>query len=648
MDHEVPSREALWGLLEEAAEIEHNLMCCYLYAVFSLRGGDDPVLRPHEAAAIAHWRDVMLEVAIEEMAHLATVSNILSALGAPAHFLRQNFPVPAGYHPAGVVVRLAPFSMETLDHFVFLERPEAIAIADGAGFAPERAYSRAMKTDRATPVARDYATVGQLYAAIRDGLVALAGTIGEDALFVGDADHQISGDLAALPGVTVVRCLKTACAAIEAIVTQGEGSDHGAEGSHYHKFCAVRAEYAALLADRPDFSAAWPAAHNPVMRHPPTPEGKVWIDAEPAASLLDLANALYNHALRLLALGYAGVPMADRRALVAGSIGLMRLLTPLAETLARLPASDAHPGCTAGISFATLRSLAAVPPGAPAMGLMRERLEELAARARAFGAAEPSLAALTEDCARGLDALARRMHATAPVVSTPVAEVAMPDVPPPPAETTADGVEAVPGRDLVLLFDGKRCIHARHCVLGQPAVFKANVAGAWIDPDAASTEALITVAHMCPSGAVGYRRHDGGPDEAAPPVNLVQIRENGPLGLRADLRIDGEPAGFRATLCRCGASSNKPFCDGSHNAIAFRASGEPETRPSEPLAARGGVLAIDPETNGPLVVSGNLEICAGTGRTVDRVTAARLCRCGGSANKPFCDNTHRTNGFRAP
>jgi len=66
---------------------------------------------------------------------------------------------------------------------------------------------------------------------------------------------------------------------------------------------------------------------------------------------------------------------------------------------------------------------------------------------------------------------------------------------------------------------------------------------------------------------------------------------------------------------------------------------------SEPLAVRGGTLAIDPERDGPLVVTGNLEICAGTGRTVDRVTRARLCRCGGSANKPFCDGTHRRIGF---
>jgi CDGSH-type Zn-finger protein/uncharacterized Fe-S cluster protein YjdI len=198
-----------------------------------------------------------------------------------------------------------------------------------------------------------------------------------------------------------------------------------------------------------------------------------------------------------------------------------------------------------------------------------------------------------------------------------------------------------------LKFEAKRCIHARHCVLGQPGVFHANVQGPWLDPDATHVEGLVTVAHMCPSGAIRYARKDGGPDEAAPPVNLVQIRENGPLGLRAELVIDGTPAGYRATLCRCGASQNKPFCDGSHTTAGFVASGEPATRPSEPLAVRNGPLDIRPQRNGPLVISGNLEICAGTGRTVDRVTGARLCRCGGSQNKPFCDGTHARIHFQS-
>jgi CDGSH-type Zn-finger protein len=65
------------------------------------------------------------------------------------------------------------------------------------------------------------------------------------------------------------------------------------------------------------------------------------------------------------------------------------------------------------------------------------------------------------------------------------------------------------------------------------------------------------------------------------------------------------------------------------------------------LAVRDGQLAIDPQLDGPLQVRGNLEIISGTGRVVARVTQARLCRCGGSKTKPFCDGTHATNGFRS-
>ncbi len=63
------------------------------------------------------------------------------------------------------------------------------------------------------------------------------------------------------------------------------------------------------------------------------------------------------------------------------------------------------------------------------------------------------------------------------------------------------------------------------------------------------------------------------------------------------------------------------------------------------LPVRDGPMHIDPQTDGPLQVRGNLEIVSGTGRVVARVTSARLCRCGGSANKPFCDGTHARIGF---
>ena len=103
----------------------------------------------------------------------------------------------------------------------------------------------------------------------------------------------------------------------------------------------------------------------------------------------------------------------------------------------------------------------------------------------------------------------------------------------------------------------------------------------------------------------------------------------------------------RATLCRCGASKNKPFCDSSHHDIAFTATGEPASGTTDMLPVRDGVLAIDPQADGPLQVCGNLEITSGTGRVVARVTTARLCRCGGSETKPFCDGTHARNGFRS-
>jgi hypothetical protein len=87
-------------------------------------------------------------------------------------------------------------------------------------------------------------------------------------------------------------------------------------------------------------------------------------------------------------------------------------------------------------------------------------------------------------------------------------------------------------------------------------VVLANVVGPWIHPDAIDVAKLVEIAHACPSGAIRYRRKDGGPDEAPPPVNLIAIREGGPYAVRADIKLDGDTAQtrFRATLCRCGAS----------------------------------------------------------------------------------------------
>ncbi|PNS09811.1 CDGSH iron-sulfur domain-containing protein [Solilutibacter silvestris] len=207
--------------------------------------------------------------------------------------------------------------------------------------------------------------------------------------------------------------------------------------------------------------------------------------------------------------------------------------------------------------------------------------------------------------------------------------------------------ETIRGKHLVILYDGKLCIHSRNCILNQPEVFVPNVEGEWIHPDDASTEDVVMTARMCPSGAIRYQRLDGGEEEPAPEVNTARLRENGPLAFNAPLEIAGEAAGLRRTLCRCGLSKHKPYCDNSHVEGGFHATGEPATKKSGPLAARDGVLAVEPQRNGPLKVSGNLEIVSGTGRTIDRVTETWLCRCGHSQNKPYCDGSHLKSGFEA-
>lgn len=204
----------------------------------------------------------------------------------------------------------------------------------------------------------------------------------------------------------------------------------------------------------------------------------------------------------------------------------------------------------------------------------------------------------------------------------------------------------VEGEKIDVGFDGQRCIHARHCVLGRPEVFEANVLGEWIHPDTISPDAIVKVVETCPSGALTYRRNDDGAEEAPPLVNLVRLRENGPLAFHGELEIAGETQ-LRATLCRCGESKRKPYCDRSHLKAGFTASGEPASKDSPALAMRNGPVKVTPQTNGSLRVEGNLEIVSGTGRRIEQTTKAFLCRCGQSKNKPFCDGSHKAIGFVA-
>lgn len=660
-----PSREALLGALYEAAELEHNLMCTYLYAAFSLRAGEGEGLSKDEAAAVARWRRTIIDVAIDEMGHLAAVWNITAALGGSPRFGRGNFPLDPGMLPAGIVVKLAPFNEAVLQHFIFLERPHGSTEQDGEGFTPELQFKRGTNRVRLTPMAMDYDTVGTFYGALGENLRRFVDRLGESNAFCGDPNLQLSEAEVSLHGANPVICLKTALAAFDAIVRQGEGATESSADSHYQRFLSIREELARLRAANPAFAPAYPAAVNPVLRPPLRPQGRVWIEDDAAFATVDVANASYALMLRLLAYSYTlRRPVPQKALCVDLAMGLMRASTLLAERAARLPAGPSNPGCNAGMSFTALRDAAPMLPGESANRYFIERLGELNAAASNLAesgdaramAASRVIADLAKRGARGFAPAAAAAPFPGVAVTTHASNGAITAAPAstttsmpvaPPVPTVIDGVEHIEGRDLTLLYEGKKCIHARFCVTGAPKVFLANVKGPWISPDAVEVDHLVEIAHACPSGAIRYQRKDGKHDEIAPQVNLAAIREAGPYALRGDLRLNGEPIGFRATLCRCGASKNKPFCDGSHHDAGFSASGEPPTGKADMLAVRDGPLAIDPQVDGPLQVRGNLEITSGTGRVVARVTVARLCRCGHSNNKPFCDNSHVRVGFKS-
>lgn len=639
-------REQLVGMLCEAAEIEHCLMCTYLYAAFALKQSTDEDLTPDELAAVRRWRAEIIRIATDEMLHLALVNNLLIALGARPHYRRFNFPIASHLFPADIAVALLPFDESTLDHFVYLERPHGAAEPDG-GHLQKIAFPRVAIADRLMAFADDYATVGELYESIEHSFARMIEQLGADAVFLGPIGAQLTTKDFRLRGLCTVSSLQDVHAAVELIRHQGEGSATDTGESHYARFCAIRSEWQTLKAARPEFVPGRAVARNPVMRSPMALD-RLQVVSEPASQLLDVANAAYGLMLRQLSLmSDEALCPADMRQQVGNqSLDLMHLLAELGSFLTTLPANP-QSDAKAGITFTVSRSELSFQSPDSAAAIMGERYAEIAGRLQTLATHLPALqryAGLLQRFAQTW----RERGGTAPAI---IAVETPPPAPAPANVATTVGsgaphVDVARGERIEVRFDHARCIHSRHCVLDEPTVFIANKPGEWIYPDVVPVERIAQVAHNCPSGAISYTRLDGGAEELAPAVNTIRLRENGPLGIHAALKIDGRDE-TRATLCRCGLSKNKPYCDSSHVAGHFVASGEPATRNTEPLAARGGELQVTPLRNGPLDVKGNLEICCGTGRIVDRITAAQLCRCGQSGNKPFCDGSHNVVGFEA-
>jgi CDGSH-type Zn-finger protein/uncharacterized Fe-S cluster protein YjdI len=207
---------------------------------------------------------------------------------------------------------------------------------------------------------------------------------------------------------------------------------------------------------------------------------------------------------------------------------------------------------------------------------------------------------------------------------------------------------------IVVHWDSARCIHTGICLRTLPSVFDTG-RKPWVDIDAAGADAVADAVERCPTGALRYERRDGAPAEEPHRPTVVMPIEDGPLLLTGDLdvrRPDGSEIAHetRLTLCRCGMTHNQPFCDNSHLRRHWQSGPDhppPDDRSEPDAEAAGRATRIVPRENGPLELEGHLRICDRGGEPLGDLPRTLLCRCGRSADKPYCDGSHNPGAFRS-
>ncbi|HET6201985.1 MAG TPA: CDGSH iron-sulfur domain-containing protein [Planctomycetota bacterium] len=141
-------------------------------------------------------------------------------------------------------------------------------------------------------------------------------------------------------------------------------------------------------------------------------------------------------------------------------------------------------------------------------------------------------------------------------------------------DRTSDRREAYAGKEVVVHDNRGLCAHAGHCTSGLPRVFREEEEP-WIDADGATAQEILDVVRRCPSGALSASIRGAGARSEERGDPRIVVSKDGPYEVEGVIELLGEAFGEGASrdhycLCRCGASKNKPFCDGSHWEVGFR------------------------------------------------------------------------------
>jgi Ferritin-like len=382
----IENREQLLFLLGQASQLEHMLMCEYLFAVFSFKRDVSEGVTAEQLDAITRWDRAISAVAAQEMLHLALASNMLSAIGSSAHFNRPNFPQHSRYFPSGVKVALLPFNKDALLHFLFLERPEGMeredaALLEGRSLQEEPGAPVIITSQELLPEPEEFATVGHLYRGIELGFQRLVEKQGEQQIFIGPPKAQATQQYFGWPELIPVTNLASAITAIETIVEEGEGARGDWRNAHYGKFLQIYNEYLALKEQDPTFEPTRAIA--PAFVRQPADTGPAHLIADPVtASVSNLFNASYATLLSMLNRFFVHGGETDEEFTLLSNVSvdlMFEVIRPVGILLTTLPIGPHLPGVNAGASFETFRlGSHPLPHRYGTWVIIHERLIELA------------------------------------------------------------------------------------------------------------------------------------------------------------------------------------------------------------------------------------------------------------------------------
>lgn len=394
----IDTRQEMLIGLAEAAELEHNLACLYLFAAFSMK--TTPAVdgvSADQALLLTGWKETILDISKQEMGHLGTVCNLLTAVGGVPHFRRANFPQPPKYYPPDIDFTLQRFGRMSLARFIEFERPETEPPLLALDVAPDPLL---------------FTRIGDLYRKIRMGFEA----IDEAKLFI-NLDAPQDSNWSASVDVFPVKNRAEALAAIDAILVQGEGTPTAPGDSHYERFKTIALELQQAIQTDPTFDPARNVANNPQSRKPRDAVAGSLISDAVTREVAELFNVLYGLMLRMLVqyYAYAGETAAQRTQLRTAAVRAMRfLIRPLGEALTRLPIGAGQPGVVAGAGFEVYGEEGFSTRPRVAWDIFIERLEIHAAQAQTLSGQVGSLGPVLTTVATRLTTMKNDLVAVKP------------------------------------------------------------------------------------------------------------------------------------------------------------------------------------------------------------------------------------------